>query len=715
MKARNSMYLGVAAIAIALAVGVAPTPVMAQQAATVSIGATDIGGVVSGPKGPEAGVWVIAETTDLPTKMNKTVVTDDQGRYLIPDLPKANYVVWARGYGLVDSAKTTSEPGKIVNITAVPAPNEAAAAEYYPAIYWFSMLKIPGKEMFPGTGPNGNGMATTMKSQLQWTDQIKTNGCFACHAVGTKATRTIPEALGTFKNSVEAWERRIQSGQAMIGMAAAIGRQDPKISIANFADWTDRIKAGELPFAKPERPQGLERNVVITQWDWGDAKSYMHDQVSTDKRKPTINAYGKHFGATEESTDWFPVFDPATNQPSKINMPVRDSGMESTKNNTMAPSAYWGEEAIWDSKTSVHSLIMDEKTQVWFTSRVGKPENPAFCQAGSDHPSAKAFPLKESTRHLAVYDPKTNTTKLIRTCYNTHHVVLAEDADNTVWISQGGPQQGVMGWLNRRIWEETGDEAKAQGWAPIIIDTNGNGKADEYVQPNQAVDPAKDKRLNAGLYGVGVNPSDGTVWGAVLGYPGYVLRYDPQTKLSEVYEPPFPGFGPRGFDIDRNGIAYVPLSSGHLGAFDRRKCKGPLNGPQAAEGKLCPEGWTLTPFPGPQFKNVAESGSAEASYYTWVDQQNTLGLGNNVPLATGNANESLMALVDGKWVNMRMPYPLGFFAKWIDGRIDDPNAGWKGRGLWTTDGNRTPFHRETGKGTTPKITKFQMRPDPLAN
>ena len=715
MKARNSMYLGVAAVAIALAVGVAPTPVMAQQAPAVSIGATDIGGVVSGPKGPEAGVWVIAETTDLPTKMNKTVVTDDQGRYLIPDLPKANYVVWARGYGLVDSAKTTSEPGKIVNITAVPAPNEAAAAEYYPAIYWFSMLKIPGKEMFPGTGPNGNGMATTMKSQLQWTDQIKTNGCFACHALGTKATRTIPEALGTFKNSVEAWERRIQSGQAMIGMAAAIGRQDPKISIANFADWTDRIKAGELPFAKPERPQGLERNVVITQWDWGDAKSYMHDQVSTDKRKPTINAYGKHFGATEESTDWFPVFDPTTNQPSKVNMPVRDSGMESTKNNTMAPSAYWGEEAIWDSKTSVHSLIMDEKTQVWFTSRVGKPENPAFCQAGSDHPSAKAFPLKESTRHLAVYDPKTNTTKLIRTCYNTHHVVLAEDADNTVWISQGGPQQGVMGWLNRRIWEETGDEAKAQGWAPIIIDTNGNGKADDYVQPNQAVDPAKDKRLNAGLYGVGVNPSDGTVWGAVLGYPGYVLRYDPTTKLSEVYEPPFPGFGPRGFDIDRNGIAYVPLSSGHLGAFDRRKCKGPLNGPQAAEGKLCPEGWTLTPFPGPQFKNVAESGSAEASYYTWVDQQNTLGLGNNVPLATGNANESLMALVDGKWVNMRMPYPLGFFAKWIDGRIDDPNAGWKGRGLWTTDGNRTPFHRETGKGTTPKITKFQMRPDPLAN
>jgi hypothetical protein len=717
MKTRQSLYLGVAAVAIALALGTAPTPASAQSAVAASIGTTDIGGVVTGPNGPEAGVWVIAETTDLPTRMIKSVVTDDQGRYVIPELPQGKYVVWARGYGLVDSAKTQSEPGKIVNITAIPAPNEAAAADYYPAIYWFSMLHIPEKSKFPGTGtgPNGNGMPTFMKSQLQWTDQVKTNGCYACHQLGNKATRTIPEALGTFKNSVEAWERRVQSGQAMLGMAGALGRQEPKTSIANLANWTDRIAGGELPFAKPERPQGVERNVVITQWDWADPKSYLHDQVSTDKRKPTVNAFGKHYGATEESREYFPVFDPQTNTATTVNMPVRDPNIESSKNATMAPSAYWGDEPIWDSRTNTHSLIMDERGDVWFTSKVGGNENPAFCQQGSDHPSAKAFPLKTSGRSLAMFDPKTNTTKLIRTCYSTHHVVLAEDADNTVWTSAGGPQQGVIGWLDRKVWEETGDEAKAQGWAPVIIDTNGNGKLDDYVEPNQAVDPTKDKRLAAGLYGVGVNPADGTVWGAVLGYPGYVLRFDPKTKLSEVYEPPFPGFGPRGYDIDRNGVSYVPLSSGHLAAFDRRKCKGPLNGPQAAEGKLCPEGWTLTPFPGPQFRDVAESGSAEASYYTWVDQRNTSGLGENVPLATGNANESLMALVDGKWVNMRVPYPLGFFAKWIDGRIDDPNAGWKGRALWSTYGNRTPFHLETGKGTSPKIVKFQVRPDPLAH
>ena len=117
MRLRHNLYLGVAAMAISLYVGTAATTVQAQQVApAVSIGNTDIGGVVTGSNGPEAGVWVIAETTDLPTKMNKTVVTDDQGRYVIPDLPKANYVVWARGYGLVDSAKTQSEPGKIVGM-----------------------------------------------------------------------------------------------------------------------------------------------------------------------------------------------------------------------------------------------------------------------------------------------------------------------------------------------------------------------------------------------------------------------------------------------------------------------------------------------------------------------------------------------------------------------------------------------------------------------
>ena len=154
-------------------------------------------------------------------------------------------------------------------------------------------------------------------------------------------------------------------------------------------------------------------------------------------------------------------------------------------------------------------------------------------------------------------------------------------------------------------------------------------------------------------------------------------------------------------DIDRRGVVWAPLASGHLASFDRRKCAGPLNGPTAT-GPHCPEGWTLYPFPGPQFKSVTDPGSAEASYYTWVDQHNTLGLGPDVPVATGNANESLLALVGGTFVTLRVPYPMGFFAKGLDGRIDDPNAGWKGRGVWTTFGNRTPFHLEGARGPRPR-------------
>src|SRR5439155_21263801 len=127
------------------------------------------------------------ETKDLPTKFAKIVVTDDQGRYVIPDLPKASYDVWVRGYGLVDSAKVKSAPGQTVNLTATIAPSASAAAQYYPAIYWYSMLNIPDKSLFPGTGPSGNGIPVAMKTQADWMNLIRSNGCITCHALGNAA------------------------------------------------------------------------------------------------------------------------------------------------------------------------------------------------------------------------------------------------------------------------------------------------------------------------------------------------------------------------------------------------------------------------------------------------------------------------------------------------------------------------------------------------
>ncbi len=723
MRTKRVLYAGRVGVGIAVFLAVSLAGMSARQftGEAVRIDENDLGGVVTSEKGPEAGVWVIAETMDLPAKFVKIVVTDDRGRYVVPDLPKANYNVWVRGYGLVDSPKVQTVPGKILNLTAVVAPNRRAAAEYYPAGYWFSLIQVPDKGEFPGTGPQGNGISPNMESQAEWLRILKSGNCMACHQLGNKATREIPAELGEFDSLVAAWERRIQSGQAggsMINGLNAMGRQR---ALEMFADWTDRITAGEVPPAPP-RPQGVERNVVITQWDWADPKAYLHDEISTDKRNPTVNANGPIYGALEASADYLPVLDPVRHTASQVKVPVRDPDTPVAAGPPLQPSPYWGDEAIWTSRANVHNPMLDHKGRVWLTSRVRPSENPAFCKEGSDHPSAKLFPVARTGRHLAVYDPPTEQFTLISTCFSTHHLVFAEDANHTLWTSGGGQ---VIGWLNTKMFDETGDEEKSQGWTALILDTNGNGKRDAYVEPDEPIDPTKDRRINAAYYGVAVSPVDGSIWGSSLGFPGSILRLDPgpnppETALTEIYELPWgnpkapvQGYSPRGMDIDRNGVVWTPLASGHLASFDRRKCTGPLNGPTAT-GQHCPEAWTLYPEPLPQLKGVTDSGSAEASYYTWVDQFDTLGLGRNVPINTGNGSEGLLALKDGEWVVMRVPYPLGFYTKWMDGRIDDPKAGWKGRGLWATLSTRAPFHMETSKGTTSKVVKFQLRPDPLA-
>ncbi len=724
MKLRAGLYLGAAVIAVAACLGAPSASVQAQQstAAAVTVGASDLGGVVTSANGPEAGVWVVAETTDLPTKFAKMVVTDDRGRYVLPELPSANYNVWVRGYGLIDSPKVQTRPGTILNLTAVIAPNAAAAAEYYPAIYWFSMLHVPDKSEFPGTGPGGNGIPTNIRSQAMWLDGIKTNGCVSCHQLGNKATRTIPKEFSQLDSTYSAWVRRIQSGQASETMARNVGRLDTQKVLKGFADWTDRIAAGELPFAKPQRPQGIERNVVVSVWDWGTPTMYLHDEISTDRRNPNINANGPLFGTPEWSTDHVPVLDPVKNTATDIKITPRDPKTPSSLTDPMfAGSAYWGDQPIWDSQTSPHNPMFDGKGRVWFTARIHGPSTAAFCKKGSDHPSAKLYPVERAGRQLVMYDPKTKNFTTVDTCFSTHHIQF--DSHNRLWASSGVGGNGngdIVGWLDVDKFDATGDEAASQGWSPLIIDTNGNGKRDEgYAAPNQPVDPTKDKRVVAGFYGIAPSPKDGSIWGSALGYPGLVIRLDPgsnppATTLAEIYEVPFPGYSPRGIDVDSSGVAWVPLASGHMASFDRTKCKGPLNGPTAT-GKQCPEGWTLYPLPGPQMAGVTDPGSAESSYFTWVDQHNVFGLGQDVPMATGNDSDSIHALVDGKFIQLRVPYPMGFFAKGMDGRIDDLDSGWKGRGLWSTFGNRTPFHNEGGKGTKPKVVKFQLRPDPLAH
>jgi hypothetical protein len=678
-----------------------------ERVASVQIDSDDIGGVVMGAKGPEAGVWVIAETRELPTRFARIVVTDDQGRYVVPDLPKANYDIWVRGYGLVDSPKVKAAPGQIVDLKAAPAPNETAAAHYYPSIYWYSMMKIPDKGKLP-----------EKMSQNEYLNLMKSNGCANCHSQGVEAMRTFPQKVpfpfGKVANFEEGWMRRIQSGQGGVPMLTTMTKELGNSALPYLADWTERIAKGELPHAKPPRPQGLERNIVVTTWDWLDDKHYLHDLIASDRRFPTVNAYGPVYGSTELSIDLIPILDPKTNKATTFPTPVRDADTPmAVEEGPLQPSPYWDTERVWTSKANNHNGMFDRKGRVWFAAAVRGPNNPAFCKKGSDHPSAKAFPVDRANRHLSILDPKTMKYTFIDTCFGTHH--LQFDANDVLWTSGGGQ---VVGWFDMKKFDETGDAAKAQGWTPMVLDTNGNGKRDAYVEPNQPVDPTKDKRISAGFYAVMPSPADGSVWGSVRTFPGAVVRIAPgsnpsETALAEIYNIPLPGFGIRGADIDKQGVVWASLASGHLASFDRRKCKGPLNGPKAT-GDHCQEGWSFYKYPGPGFQGIGDN-SAEASYYTWVDQHNTFGLGEDVPMSTGNLNQGLIAMKDGKMIVLRVPYPLGYYAKGFDGRIDDPKAGWKGRGLWSSTGDRAPWLMENGKGSKPMAIHFQLRPDPLAH
>ena len=200
------------------------------------------------------------------TKFARIVVSDDQGRYVIPDLPKAKYKVWVRGYGLVDSPKVDGEPGKLLDLSAVAAPSEIAAAQVYPAIYWYSMLKIPDASQF-----GGKSSIPDKVTQIDWLSTIKNRNCIGCHQLGQLSTRTIPASLGEFKSGEEAWIRRVQSGQSAENMVNPLGNLGG-LPFKYFGDWTDQVAKGELPHAKPKRPEGIERNIVVTTWEWGEAE-----------------------------------------------------------------------------------------------------------------------------------------------------------------------------------------------------------------------------------------------------------------------------------------------------------------------------------------------------------------------------------------------------------------------------------------------------------
>jgi hypothetical protein len=571
----------------------------------------------------------------------------------------------------------------------------------------------------------------TLANQGEWVFSLK-RGCQACHQMGVQATREIPKNLGTFPSTAAAWERLVRSGQTGAGMANAVnalGGRERGLSL--FADWVDRIAGGEVP-PTPPRPQGQERNVVITLWDYGTDRAFVHDIIASNKRNPTQNAYGPIYGP-DWSAGALAVLDPLEHRRSMIPVPMKVEADRArlrtwSPQQVEAPSPFWGEEIVWTDPVNPNQPHMDSKGRIWFNSQM-RADQPAFCRTGSNNPFARHFPLDQPAKGLAAYDPKTGKFDLIDLCFSGQHGIFGTDADETMYFSSGFG----MGWFNTRIWDETHDDEKAQGWCPAVIDYNGDGRVTPgWTLANQPPDPTKDRAVDGPPgYGVAFNEADGSAWyvaGVFAGpsgaVPGKILRLSkganpPATCVMEVYEPPFgagvqeAGYFPQGIDVDTNGVVWTGLAgSVHLAGFDRRRC-GTLNGPTAT-GQHCREGWTLYPVPGPVFKGTQVR--SDYYYYNQVDLHDALGLGRNTPILNGTGSDSLIAFNQAtrQFVTMRVPYPLGFYTRGLDFRIDDPRAGWKGRGVWAANNNRVVWLTEGGKGTPSLMAHFQLRPDPLA-
>lgn len=656
------------------------------------------GQVVNAEGNPEAGVWVIAETGDLPTAYRKIVVTNDDGHFLLPEMPDAGYSVWVRGYGLADSDRTEAMPGDQLEIRVRGAKDKAEAAVIYPANYWLAMMPPPSEEAVQSA-------EFPYPSAEEWLSQMKLN-CTICHQPASASIR----ALTPYR---QAFDHGLKKAGEMNMLAEQLNRD---IVLDVFESWGEKIGAGETPQQTPPRPEGIERNLVITQWEFGGKYTYAHDVISTDKRDPTLYPYGKIYGL-DIGNDHLLILDPNDHSVEEIALPTYEHAVPWC-DQTYKPLG--GDEEIhvgarllgcpepgvstphtgaYQNPVNPHNPMMDDTGKVWMTMQVRREwgkDMPDFCNkdpliAGEYH-----------HRQLGYYDTETGEIVPVDTCFGTHH--LQFDNEGMLWVNG---DSHVVGWFDTTLFDPADPQSleAAQGWSEGKIDTNGDGVADTSIIGFR--------------YSIIPNPPRGDVWIAIppgsygkhptYGERGYIERYDPETGTHEAYIPPAPASGARGVDVDTKGNVWAGMAgSGHLARFDRTQCKQTWGA-----GDQCPEGWTLWETPGPRFEG-AEGKGTDFHYYTWVDQFNTLGLGKDTVITNGTNSDSLIAFnpETEEFTVIRIPYPMITFTRGVDGRIDDKDAGWKGRGLWFTNGLDPVFKSEVPRTY---VGKVQLRPDPLAH
>jgi streptogramin lyase len=634
------------------------------------IDGSSIGGVVRAraTERGEAGVWVIAETSSLPSRFRRMVVTDDQGRFVVPGLPEGRYELWVRGYGLRDSKRVPAERGRSVTISVDAAPSAIEAARIYPASYWLALLEPPARRDLPAG----------FESESHWLTDAKL-GCIRCHQFGSPIvhSRTAPESWEAH------WKLRPGEGRTADTLGRAATSQV-------FSRWAARIAHGAVP-PSPPRPIGVERNVVITQWDWGGKDSYIHDIISTDKRRPTLYPRGRIWGV-DFGHDQLWSLDPRTHEAKWYPVPTTNV---LSRSEPAPPGA-----VVYNNPANPHVPIMDGQGRVWIAvqTRRERPEDaPAWVKDVLENVDESAAggvdPLpffQKGTHHrqLAFFDTESERFVTVDTVYGTNH--LQFDMQDRLWTSGDSVALGMLD--TRRFDPSRGRQTESAAQKAFVsIDRSGRSSG-------------------GGGYGIGVSHRDGTVWrtNTYIGQTGApdnltfagqntIVGFDPAARTFRSHVLPPPGRSAVGIDVGADGGVWFGTASGHLGRFDPAT-----------------ERFTYWTTPGPRLKaDGGETGSGDFHYNIFVDQYDTSGLGAGTVFLTG-ANSDAIVVFDPRserFSVFRVPYPLVMYHRGVDGRIDDPQAGWKGRGLWINASNDPARFIEHGNGV---VSQIQVRPHPLA-
>ena len=456
-------------------------------------------------------------------------------------------------------------------------------------------------------------------------------------------------------------------------------------------------------------------------WDWALPTSRRSDAAGTDERNPTLNANGLIYGAIQ-SSDILAVLDPRTNTTTEIKIPSNGPVLDA---NTPRVSV-WGDEKIWQRQADPRSVAMDAQgTRVGDRTDSRAPAAAGVLQGRRDEQVREVLPDGRARAHrqIQLYDPKTKQFTLIDSCFAADHNMFDEH-DALVF-----GQDNAVGWVDTVAFDKTHDARRLAGVVP------GRGRYQRRRQDLHRLDRAQSSRSirrrttgsNSDATRLGSarpmaasgarasSHEDTDARAARARAPTRRCRARPRSINRHRRRAPLTYSG--GVAVDSHGVVWQNWRGVHeIFSFDRRKCKV-LNGPTAT-GQQCPEGWTVYTKPGPTFKGAAAILSTDMLYLTNIDHHNALGLGKDVLLGGDVNADSFFVLrpQNGQMqtLTLRVPYPLGFHRGTSAGRIDDPNAGWKGRGMWSSYSMYTPWHQEGGKGSRPKVVKFQMRPNPLA-